>query len=145
MLRTETLTKIVLSVLGMLFFLTGQSGAYYVDPKKIGSPKGEVCVICHREVTPGIYNQWRTSTMGHAGVNCYDCHQAEKDEPDAFEHKESIAIVVTPKDCARCHEKESKEYESSHHADAIKALDSFDNFLGRAIWSTDPWHGIQPV
>ncbi len=148
MLRTEILTKIVLSVLGMLFFLTGQSGAYYVDPKKIGSPKGEVCMICHREVTPGIYNQWRTSTMGHAGVNCYDCHQAEKDDPDAFEHKESIAIVVTPKDCARCHEKESKEYESSHHADAIKALDSFDNFLGRAIWGTDadqtgcmPCHG----
>jgi hypothetical protein len=148
MLRTETLVKIVLAVMGLLFLITGQSGAYYVDPKKIGSPKGEVCIICHREVTPGIYNQWGASTMGQAGVNCYDCHQAEKGDPDAFEHKESIAIVVTPKDCARCHEKESKEYESSHHADAINAIKSFDNFLGRAIWGTDadqtgcmPCHG----
>lgn len=148
MLRTVTLLKLGIFVWGLFSFFAGQSEAYYVDPKKIGSPAGEVCMICHREVTPGIYNQWRESSMGQAGVNCYDCHQAEKTDPDAFEHKELIAIVVTPKDCARCHEKESKEYESSHHADAVNALKSFDNFYGRAIYGADadqtgcvPCHG----
>jgi hypothetical protein len=134
MLRTETYCKILLFSIGVLFLFTGHAGAYYVDPKEFGSPKGELCVICHREVTPGIYNQWIDSTMGQAGVNCYDCHKAEKDDPDAFEHKELIAIVVTPKDCSRCHEKEFKEYGSSHHADAVNTLNSFDNFFGRAIW-----------
>ncbi len=146
--RTETLMKIFFPLIGFLFLFAGPSGAYYVDPKTYGSPEGEVCMICHREVTPGIYNQWNASSMGQAGVNCYDCHRAEKGEPDAFEHKESIAIVVTPKDCARCHEKEANEYGSSHHADAVNAIKSFDNFLGRAIWGSDadqtgcmPCHG----
>lgn len=129
MLRTETSMKILLFSLGVFFLFTGHAGAYYVDPKEFGSPKGELCILCHREVTPGIYNQWIDSTMGQAGVNCYDCHKAEESDPDAFEHKELIAIVVTPKDCSRCHEKEFKEYGSSHHADAVNALNSFDNFL----------------
>jgi hypothetical protein len=148
MLREEFFLKILLLTFGVFFLFAAQSGAYYVDPKKFGSPAGEICMICHREVTPGIYNQWRESTMGQAGVNCYDCHRAEKGDPDAFEHKESIAIVVTPKDCSQCHEKEFKEYGSSHHADAVNALKSFDNFFGRAIWGADadqtgcmPCHG----
>lgn len=86
--------------------------------------------------------------MGQAGVNCYDCHKAEKTDPDAFEHKELISIVVTPKDCSKCHEREYKEFESSRHADAVKILDSSDNFFGRAVWGSgaerigcDPCHG----
>jgi hypothetical protein len=148
MLREEFFLKILLLTFGVFFLFAAQAGAYYVDPKKFGSPAGEICMICHREVTPGIYNQWRESTMGQAGVNCYDCHRAEKGDPDAFEHKESIAIVVTPKDCSQCHEKEFKEYGSSHHADAVNALKSFDNFFGRAIWGANadqtgcmPCHG----
>lgn len=134
MLQMKTLFKIVLFVFGVFFLFAGQSGAYYVDQKKFGSPAGDVCLICHREVTPGIFNQWAESAMGQAGVNCYDCHQAEKSDIDAFEHKELISIVVTPKDCSRCHEKEFQEYESSHHADAVNALNSYDNFFGRAVW-----------
>jgi hydroxylamine dehydrogenase len=137
MLRTATLLMTSLLALGVFILFPGHSGAYYVDPKEFGSPAGEVCVICHREVTPGIYNQWIVSAMGQAGVNCYDCHKAEKNDPDAFEHKELIAIVVTPKDCSRCHEKEFKEYTSSHHADAAGTLNSIDNFFGRAIWGAD--------
>jgi hypothetical protein len=148
MLRAKFFLKIFLLALGVFFLFAAQAAAYYVDPKKFGSPAGELCIICHREVTPGIYNQWRESTMGQAGVNCYDCHRAEKSDPDAFEHKESIAIVVTPKDCSQCHEKEFKEYGSSHHADAVNALKSVDNFFGRAVWGADanqtgcmPCHG----
>ncbi|NOY68522.1 MAG: cytochrome C552 [Deltaproteobacteria bacterium] len=109
-------------------------GATYVDPKNYGSPKGEVCIKCHQETSPGIYNQWLESAHGQAGVNCYDCHRAEKGDSDAFEHKELISIVVTPKDCSKCHEKEFKEFSSSHHADAVAVLDSTDNFFGRSTW-----------
>lgn len=136
MLRMETFFKIFLLLFGSFFLFSGQSEAYYVDQEKFGSAAGEVCLTCHREVTPGIYNQWSESAMGQAGVNCYDCHRAEKNDPDAFEHKEMISIVVTPKDCSRCHEKEFKEFTSSPHADAVKTMNSFDNFFGKAIWGT---------
>ncbi len=137
---------VLLSIVFVVF--AGQVHAYYVDPQKFGSPAGELCVLCHREATPGIYYQWAESAMGQAGVNCYDCHKAEKTDPDAFEHKEFISIVVTPKDCSRCHEREVKEFESSHHADAVKVLNSSDIFFGRAIWGASaertgciPCHG----
>jgi len=148
MLRVVNITKIILSVFFVIVFFAATAESFYVDPKKFGSPAGEVCVICHREATPGIYYQWRESAMGQSGVNCYDCHKAEKTDPDAFEHKEFISIVVTPKDCSKCHEREYKEFESSRHADAVKILDSFDNFFGRAVWGSgadrigcDPCHG----
>lgn len=119
--------------------------ATYVNPKNYGSPKGEVCVTCHRETSPGIYNQWRESAHGQAGVNCYDCHRAKQGEPDAFQHKEWIAIVVTPKDCSRCHEKEYKQFSASHHADAVSVLKSFDNVFGREAWgSASQWKGCIP-
>ena len=142
--RVENVIRIgLLGLVGLIFWVS-QAGAYYVEPNKIGAPEGLVCITCHREVSPGIYNQWRESSMGQAGVNCYDCHRAEKDDPDAFEHKELVAVVVTPKDCEKCHEKESKEYSSSHHADAVKALDAFDNFYGRAAWGADDRTGCIP-
>ena len=137
MQRGEHFRGIFLLVLGAIVLNAGLAEAYYVDPKKYGDPAGEVCMICHREVTPGIYNQWNESSMGQAGVNCYDCHKAKAEDPDGFEHKERIAIVVTPKDCGQCHEKEVKEFTGSHHADAIRALDGIDNFLGQAMWGLE--------
>lgn len=125
----------IFSFLMLLFFGGALTcGASYVDPEKYGSPKGDVCVTCHRESSPGIYSQWKESAHGQVGVNCYDCHRAEADDPDVFDHKELISIVVTPKDCSRCHEKEFKEFSSSYHADAVSVLDSDNNFFGRAVW-----------
>lgn len=139
---TKTLGKVFLFVLVVVLGKALTCGATYVDPKNYGSPKGGICVTCHRETTPGIYNQWQESAMGQAGVNCYDCHRSEKGDPDALDHKELIHIVVTPKDCSRCHEKEAKEFSSSRHADAVAVLGSFDNFFGRAAWGgKDQWTG----
>lgn len=128
------MNRIIFLMAGMLLISAASASAYYVDPKKYGSPKGEVCISCHKEATPGIYNQWKESAMGQAGVNCYDCHHAEEGDPDAFEHKELIAIVVTPKDCARCHDKEYKEFESSLHSDAVKNLSKLDNPAAETAW-----------
>jgi hydroxylamine dehydrogenase len=115
---------LILMATGILCLGVSTANGYYVDPKKFGSPAGEICIQCHKEATPGIYNQWKESAMGQAGVNCYDCHRAEEGDPDAFEHKELISIVVSPKDCSRCHEKEYKEFESSRHSEAVDRLHS---------------------
>lgn len=116
--------------------------ASYVNPENYGSPKGEICITCHRETSPGIYNQWKEGAHGQAGVNCYDCHRAEAGDPDVFDHKELISIVVTPKDCSRCHDKEYREFTSSRHADAVSVLDSDNNFFGRASFgSQGQWTG----
>lgn len=92
------------------------------------------CMTCHKEQSPGIYQQWRHSPHGEHGVTCLDCHRAEKGDKDGFLHEgTTIATLVTPKDCARCHEKEAAEVGRSHHATAGKILESQDSYLAHAV------------
>ena len=44
------------------------------------------CMTCHREKSPGLYNQWYTSKHAEAGVTCLECHQADESDADAFQH-----------------------------------------------------------
>jgi len=92
------------------------------------------CIECHVSQTNGIYQEWGTSKHYRANVGCFECHQAEENDPDAFEHNGyKIAIIVSPKDCARCHEKEVAEFEESHHSKAGLILGSLDNFLADIV------------
>jgi len=97
------------------------------------------CIECHATETTGIYQEWGTSKHFRANVGCYECHQAEKGDADAFDHEgHRISIIVSPKDCSRCHEKEVAEFDDSHHAKAGRILGSLDNFLADIVegdWS----------
>ncbi len=97
------------------------------------------CTVCHQKDNPGLYKQWKHSKHGDEGVGCLDCHQAEKDDADAFNHHgKIIATLVTPKDCSRCHPKEAEETMNSYHAHAGEILQSKDAFLAHVA-------GGQPV
>ncbi len=92
------------------------------------------CVECHESTNAGIVQQWRESRHAARGVGCYDCHQARKGDADAFEHNGVlVAVVVTPRDCARCHQVEDRQFEGSHHAKAGNILASLDNFLAETV------------
>ncbi|RJQ45816.1 MAG: hypothetical protein C4534_03880 [Gaiellales bacterium] len=94
----------------------------------------DACADCHADVTPGIVEQWRDSRHGDQDVGCLDCHQAAAEDADAFEHNgETIAIIVSPADCANCHIDEVEQFSGSHHAQAAQFTGSLDNFLGVAV------------
>lgn len=99
-------------------------------PRPAQAPaRSEACVACHATVTPGIVEQWRSSRHAKP-AGCWECHRAEREDADAFEHYGTwIATVVTPRDCARCHQAEDQEFERSHHARAGNILASLDNYL----------------
>lgn len=99
-----------------------------------GAEEGKDCIQCHTTQNVALVEEWRLGVHGQKGVNCFDCHRAEKGDPDAFEHEgELIAVIVSPKDCARCHQKEVDEQKGSHHAKAGQILASLDNFLGEVV------------
>jgi hypothetical protein len=105
----------------------GQAAAQATSP-------GQACLDCHDSTTPGIAEQWRRSRHAAAKIDCYSCHQASPDDPATFDHYgKKIAVIVTPKYCARCHAKETNEFEASHHADAAKFIGSLDNVLGEIV------------
>jgi len=92
------------------------------------------CVDCHRESSPALYEQWGDSRHYRANVGCYECHAADPDDSDAYVHYDrTIAVIVSPKDCARCHAKEVAEFTSSHHAKAGRILGSLDNVLAEVV------------
>jgi len=92
------------------------------------------CVDCHKQETVGIYQEWGASKHFRANVGCYECHAAGAKDVDAMDHYGStIAVIVSPKDCARCHEHEATEFQASHHSDAAKILGSLDNTLAEVV------------
>jgi hypothetical protein len=62
-----------------------------------GAPEGAKCRQCHKAMNPALTEEWHAGAHGQKGVNCYDCHRAEKTDVDAFEHNgATISVIVSP-------------------------------------------------
>ena len=141
-LKTKQTIIIVLSIAFLISLLYVQRAEVVRREQEIGLrpvhiivPKNsEACVNCHRQQSPGIIDHWEGSTHAAKGVGCVDCHQAEPDDADRFQHYGiTIATIVTPRDCGKCHQKEAQEFGASHHAKAGNILQSLDNFLAETV------------
>ena len=103
-----------------------QSPGKYTS-QAIVTSQSKHCLQCHTKKQPAIVAQWQASSHAEAGIGCYECHQAKEGEADAFEHFDrTIAVIVSPKDCARCHEVETEQFLASHHAKGGEVLGSLD-------------------
>jgi hypothetical protein len=103
------------------------------EPKADAAAVAGRCMTCHKDKSPGLYLQWYRSEHARHKVTCIECHKANPDDPDAYEHEGAlIATLVTPADCGRCHLKEYKEVDASYHATAGEILDSADAYLAHA-------------
>ncbi|MDD5087167.1 MAG: multiheme c-type cytochrome [bacterium] len=92
------------------------------------------CMTCHKEISPGLYNQWFGSRHAKHDVTCYDCHGAERGEADAYLHEGTyIATLVTPRDCGECHTQEMNEFVPAHRAKAGHILESADAYMAHAV------------
>jgi hypothetical protein len=111
----------------------GAAHAQAFGPREL-TEQSKQCIACHKEHSPALYQQWGASKHFRANVGCFECHTANKGEPDAFEHYgQTIAILVTPKDCSRCHSREVEEFSASHHSKAARILGSLDNVLAEVV------------
>lgn len=144
---------IVLVVLLVVFtFISGPTAGQNLDKADFVKISGK-CVTCHKEKSPGLYKQWLTSAHGMHKVTCIDCHQADKNDPDAYLHYDAyIATLVTPGDCGVCHKAEFEEFNGSHHAKAGEILDSNDAYLAHvtagdpvAIQGCESCHGTKVI
>jgi len=104
---------------------------------------GRNCITCHRDVDPGIVNDWKYSRHGHVGVSCVDCHQVESDSPTAINHEDifdmddydtslldrdvHISVLVAPSTCARCHAAENEQFANSGHFRSYHQIIPKDN------------------
>ncbi len=98
------------------------------------------CIECHAKKMPGTVEAWKTSSMSHAGVSCYDCHVVEKISPMAVQCEGMkgtntyISPMVSSKTCSRCHPLEVEQFLKSGHAKlASKAVMDISKTGGKLI------------
>jgi len=133
-MRMRTFSRAVLAGALGLSLAAAWLGAAATPEKPMVSEQGQACLGCHQEMNPGLVAQWWGSVHARAQVDCWSCHQANADDPAAFDHYGlRIAVIVTPTYCARCHEKEAKEFGASRHAEGARFIGSLDNVLGEIV------------
>lgn len=137
--------RVVIAILGGAFLLSllfvqwmevarKQEEAGLMPAHVVVPAASQQCVDCHKQANPGIIDHWKGSKHAHSGVGCVDCHRADKDDADAFAHYgQTIAAIVTPKDCSRCHNEVGVEFAQSHHAKGGNILASLDNYLAEVV------------
>ncbi|MCK5255358.1 MAG: hydroxylamine oxidoreductase, partial [Deltaproteobacteria bacterium] len=124
----------VATIVGLAFVFSVAHAETGALRRKELSFKTRECVKCHKEKSLVITQQWGSSEHYRSNVGCYECHQANKNDPDVIEHyDEYISTIVSPKDCARCHEKEASEFNASHHSIGGRIIGSLDNRLAEVV------------
>jgi hypothetical protein len=88
-----------------------------VEPVDALASSNDACVVCHRQSTPGIVQQYGHSSMAAAEVTCRNCHEVKADYPGAVEHEGTYVLQrPTPAMCQKCHGTEVAQYDQSRHS-----------------------------
>ncbi len=87
--------------------------------------KNDYCIDCHRQETPGIFEEWVDSGHARLGIGCNDCHGAYQSDKDSFLHagRYYIRTIVSPVRCGRCHEQTVRGFGLNAHSKALTNLE----------------------
>jgi hydroxylamine dehydrogenase len=80
--------------------------------------QAQVCLGCHKKVTPNIVSDWVLSKHSQNGIECFTCHGDQHTSADDVAKVE----IPTPETCATCHEAQVQQYKNGKHAFAWAAM-----------------------
>jgi hypothetical protein len=84
----------------------------------VSTVSAQVCVECHKKVTPNIVSDWQLSKHSKNKIDCSECHgNQHKSAQDVAKAK-----IPTPDTCANCHEPKVKQFKTGKHAAAWAAM-----------------------
>ncbi len=84
----------------------------------VSAAPAQVCVECHKKITPNIVSDWQLSKHRQNKIDCSECHgDQHKSAQDVAKVK-----IPTPDTCATCHEAQVKQFKSGKHAVAWAAM-----------------------
>jgi hydroxylamine dehydrogenase len=71
----------------------------------------ELCISCHRLVTPGLVKDWEASSHSKNNVTCSTCHGDKHNSPN------NVKLAWLPDEslCARCHKKQFDSFAKGKH------------------------------
>jgi len=84
----------------------------------VSAVSAQVCVECHKKITPNIVSDWQLSKHSKNKIDCSECH--------GNQHKSAQDVakvqIPTPDTCANCHEARVKQFKAGKHAAAWAAM-----------------------
>ena len=84
----------------------------------VSAAPAQVCVECHKKITPNIVSDWQLSKHNQNKIDCSECH--------GDQHKSAQDVgkvtIPTPDTCAGCHDKKVKQFKNGKHAAAWAAM-----------------------
>ena len=84
----------------------------------VSATSAQVCVECHKKITPNIVSDWQLSKHSQNKIDCSECHGSQhKSAQDVAKVK-----IPTPDTCASCHPDRVKQFKSGKHAAAWAAM-----------------------
>ncbi len=84
----------------------------------VSAASAQVCVECHKKITPNIVSDWQLSKHNQNKIGCSDCHgDQHKSAQDVAKAK-----IPTPDTCGACHEARVKQFKTGKHAAAWAAM-----------------------
>ena len=86
------------------------------------SALAQVCVDCHKKITPNIVSDWQLSRHSQNEVDCSVCHG---DQHRSAQDVDKVQIP-TPETCATCHETQVGQFKSGKHALAWAKKSTFN-------------------
>ena len=71
----------------------------------------EVCVKCHKAVSPLQVKDWQASMHSENGVSCSNCHGSE------HKNRKTVHLVKFPDEatCGECHEEQLEQFSNGKH------------------------------
>jgi hydroxylamine dehydrogenase len=76
------------------------------------SASAQICVDCHKTVTPNIVSDWQLSKHSQNSITCSVCHgEQHKSAEDVAKVK-----IPTPDTCTMCHPTQVQQFKSGKHA-----------------------------
>lgn len=80
----------------------------------------DLCVDCHKDVTPNIVSDWKLSKHSENDVSCSVCHgENHKTATDV-----SNVQIPTAETCSDCHETQVNQFKKGKHAAAWAAMNA---------------------
>jgi hydroxylamine dehydrogenase len=84
----------------------------------VSTVSAQVCVECHKKITPNIVSDWQLSKHHQMKIGCAECHgDQHKSTQDVAKAK-----IPTPDTCADCHPERVKQFKNGKHAAAWAAM-----------------------
>lgn len=103
-------------VVGLVVALWTGKGIFQEQPPT--SQETDLCMDCHKEVTPALVRDFQQSKKYTLGLRCEACHGTEHTTTEDV----AQAQIPTPETCATCHPNRVEQFKAGKHALAWAAM-----------------------